>query len=225
MQSNRTPDPARRRAALVHLIASIALVGGILAVPRFLWYPGALWPLSGIDGQLLLLFSAVLAVGPLLTWLVYRSGKRTLRMDLAVVVLIQLLFLGYATAMLARLRPVFLVGMADHMELVRALDIDPADLALVPEDRRRLSWTGPVLVGALPPGGTALFGNDDHARRPVYHFDYSKIGPALAQRGRPVDDADAADARVVPLVSDAGRAGMLVDAGDGRPLRAVPVNK
>lgn len=37
-----TPDPARRKAALAHLVASIAVVGGILAVPRFLWYSGAL---------------------------------------------------------------------------------------------------------------------------------------------------------------------------------------
>ncbi len=225
MQSTRTPDPARRKAALAHLVASIAVVGGILAVPRFLWYPGALWPLSGIDRHLLLLFAAVLAVGPALTWLVYRSSKRTLRMDLAVVVLVQLLFLGYATAMLARLRPVYLVGMASHMELVRALDIDPADLALAPEERQRLPWTGPVLVGALPPGGAALFGNDDHARRPVYYFDYSKIGPALAQRGQPADGNGGADARMVPLISQAGRAGIRLDARDGRPLQAVPVDK
>lgn len=220
-----TPDPARRKAALVHLFASIALVGGILAVPRFLWYPGALWPLSGIDRHLLLLFAAVLAVGPALTWLVYRSGKRRLRMDLTVVVLVQLLFLGYATAMLARLRPVYLVGMASHMELVRALDIDPADLALAPEGRQRLPWTGPALVGALPPGGAALLGNDNYALRPVYYFDYSRIGPALAQRGQPDAGSGTTDVRVVPLISQAGRAGMRVDAHDGRPLQAVPVDK
>src|SRR5690606_12331015 len=108
----------------------------------------------------------------------------TLRMDIAVVVLIQLLFLGYACAMLARLRPVYLVGMDTHIELVRALDIDRNDLAGAPEERRALSWTGPVLVGALPPGGQALLGADEYARHPAYYIDYDHVGPLLAQRGR-----------------------------------------
>lgn len=225
MHAAPTRDPARRKAALIHLMASLVLVGGVLAVPRFLWYPGALWPLSGIDRHLLLLFAAVLAVGPALTWLVYRTGKRGLRMNMVVVVLIQLLFLGYASAMLARLRPVYLVGMDTHIELVRAVDIDRQDLASAIEERRALSWTGPVLVGVLPPGGV-LFGIDEYARRPVYYIDYTHVGPLLAQRGQPTPDATgpgAGNVRMVPLVSRAGRAAILVDARDGRPLRPVPV--
>ena len=242
MQPAKTRDPARHKAALIHLAASTAAVGAVLAVPFLLWYPGPLRPLSGIDRHLLLLFAAVLVVGPALTWLVYRTGKRTLRMDLTVVVLIQLLFLGYASMMLARLRPVYLVGMDRHIELVRAVDIDRDDLAAAVEERRTLSWTGPVLVGALPPGGT-LFGIDEYAKRPVYYIDYANVGPVLAQRaktteaimaGSPTDaDAvqgalselgrDATTARVVPLVSQAGRAGMLVDAETGQPLRPVAV--
>ena len=243
MNSAPTRDTARHKAALIHLVASIAIVGAVLAVPFLLWYPGALRPLSGIDHHLLVLFAAVLLVGPALTWLVYRTGKRGLRMDITVVVLIQLLFLGYASAMLARLRPVYLVGMDRHIELVRAVDIDRDDLASAVETRRGLSWTGPVLVGALVPAGT-IFGIDEFARRPAYYIDYANIGPMLAQRGRTVEDAkarshaasravdgalaklarDPDSIRVVPLVSQAGRAGMVVDAGDGRPLQAVPVS-
>lgn len=215
-------DSARHKAALVHLVASLAVVGAMLAVPRFLWYPGALWPLSGIDRHLLLLFTAVLLVGPALTWLVYRTGKRTLRMDLAVVVLIQLLFLGYAGTMLARLRPVYLVGMDHHIELVRAVDIDREDLASATDTWRDLSWTGPVLVGAMPPGGT-LFGIDEYARRPVYYVDYAHVGTILAQRGHQAN-GHPDSTRLVPLVSAAGRAAMLVDAKDGRPIRAAEVS-
>ncbi|MGY1458141.1 hypothetical protein ACW5F0_05755 [Luteimonas sp. A534] len=243
MESTATRDPARHKAALVHLAASIAAIGAVLAVPVFFWYPGALLPLSGIDRHLVLLFAAVLAAGPVLTWLVYRSSKRRLRMDIAVVVLIQLLFLAYAIAMLARLRPVYLVGMGNHIELVRALDIDPADLARTPEAKRALSWTGPILVGALPPGGLALSGADDYARRPAYHIDYAHVGPMLAQRGRTPEeliarshahaealgvalaavDRESTAIRVVPLVSQAGHAAMLVDAIHGRPLRPAAV--
>lgn len=243
MTATTTRDPARHRAALIHLIASIVIVGAVLAVPFGLWYPGALRPLSGIDRHLLLLFAAVLAVGPALTWLVYRTGKRTLKMDITVVVLIQLLFLGYASLMLARLRPVYLVGMERHIELVRAADIDRDDLAAAVEERRALPWSGPVLVGALPPAG-AIFGLEEYALRPVYYIDYANVGPVLAQRGRTVQELtasagmNAADiesalsmalrdpetVRVVPLVSKAGRAGMLIDAQDGTPLRAITVN-
>lgn len=243
MNSAPTRDTARHKAALIHLVASIAIVGAVLAVPFLLWYPGALRPLAGIDHHLLLLFAAVLLVGPALTWLVYRTGKRTLRMDITVVVLIQLLFLGYATSMLARLRPVFLVGMEHHMELVRAIDIDREDLATAPSEHLSLSWTGPELVASLPPPGT-IFGIDEYARRPAYYIDYAKVGPILAQRGHAAEDLEArgeteakavgdaiaaldreaSTVRFVPLVSQAGRASMMLDTRDGRPLRAISVS-
>ena len=243
MHPAQTRDTARHRAALIHLVASISLVGAILAVPLFVWYPGALRPLSGIDRHLLLLFAVVLAVGPALTWLVFRTGKRGLRMNMVVIALIQLAFLGYASAMLARLRPVYLVGMDHHFELVRAVDIDRADLASAVESRRALSWTGPVLVGSLPPAGT-FFGIDEFARRPAYYIEYAQLGPLLAQRGVHPDDAisrntarasdleqalasqgrQADSVRLVPLVSAAGRAAMLVDASNGQPLKAIAVS-
>jgi hypothetical protein len=241
-------DNARWKAAAIHLLASLALVGGALLAPMWLWYRDVPWSLAGINRPLLVLFAAVLLVGPLLTLLVYRTGKRSLRMDLCVVVAIQLAFLGYAATMLGRLRPVFLVAAGDRLELVRAVDIAREDLASAPPAMRALSWTGPRQVGLATPGGfdahTLLHerqSGDDFARRPAYYVGYAQVAPGVLLRSVSLEDLKERSAanravvskavaalgrradqlRAIPIISAAGSATMLIDAQDATPLRTL----
>lgn len=243
-------DNARWKAAAIHLLASLLIVGSALLVPMWLWYPPALWPLAGINRALLMLFAAVLLAGPLLTLLVYRIGKRTLRIDLCVLVLIQLAFLGYAVAMLGRLRPVFLVAAGDRLELVRALDVAPEDLTAAAPAMRPLSWTGARQVGLATPSrldANTLFrtrrASEDLALRPAHYVDYARTAPDLLLQAASVDalmarsDKDHAtmtkalaalgrgtdQVRAIPIISAAGSATMLIDAHNARPLRAIDV--
>jgi hypothetical protein len=68
-----------------------------------------------------------LIVGPLLTLLVYKQGKKTLKMDLTVIALIQALFLGGGLYTLFASRPVYLVATNQMFNLVFATDILPDD--------------------------------------------------------------------------------------------------
>ncbi len=80
---------------------------------------------------LLLLIDVVL--GPLLTLIVYKKGKRTLVMDLAVIAALQLAALTYG--LLDRRGRYVSARSAfggNHFELVRKADIEPLDPAREP---------------------------------------------------------------------------------------------
>ena len=231
-------------AALHATVGAIAIAAAVFALLR-LWYPPALWPLSGASG-LWLLFAAVALLPPALTALVYRSGKRSLRFDIGVILLIQVAFAAYAFLMLGRIRPVFLVATQEHLQLVRANEIDPQDLARGRPEDQRLSWTGPRLVGLGVPQGQAraqlVFSeqaNTDLTLQPAYYVRFDDVAMALRKHARVLDDltartADdratveaalhdlgksAAQVRYVPLTGQRGSAVMLLDARDGRPLQ------
>ena len=75
---------------------------------------------------------------------------------------------------------------------------------------------------------------DARQRREVFDQQHQVLAVAQQPAANVIDDfldgalaklaRDPDSIRVVPLVSQAGRAGMVVDAGDGRPLQAVPVS-
>lgn len=233
------------RAALLHLLASLLVVGGAVAGLLSLWYPPALWDKAGIGRPLLTLLVAVVLAGPLLTAVVYRIGKPGLWMDMAVVLLIQLLFLGYALHMLGRERPVFLVGTPGGFELVLARDIDREDLALARQaGLAPLSWTGPRPVGLRPRTGNdllaAVLGGDDAAhRQPTLYLDYASAGPAVGASARPLSELDGAprarleeaarkaghqreNARWLPWHSRHGAGAALLDSATGQPIVLLP---
>jgi len=246
-------SPARSRDrwkfAFAHLLISIAIVGGLLLALLWLWVEPALWPLVAPSRPLLLLLVAVVLAGPLLTWLVYRVGKLHLRMDLALIVAIQLLFLGYAATMLCRSRPVFMVASVDRLELVAANEIDREDLIEAKLSDWKLSWTGPRLVGLrlspLPASGDLFAGaENDFPSRPSFYVPYTQTAPELLEHASPMETLSsrssgdrafvsgalkrigrtAAQVRFVPITSRKGAATMLLDAVDGTPLRALALN-
>lgn len=237
----------RWKAGAIHLLLSVAVVGAIAAFVYFVWTPKGLWAIAGVDRPLLILFAAVLMVGPALTTLVYRPGKNTLRSDLVVVALLQTAFLGYGLWMLARTRPVFLVAAVDRYEVIFANDIDPTDLEQAPAQYRQLSWTGPRIVGlqrtsSQGAGPAILF---DTPQQPAYYTDFKAYAPLLLSRAKPLGGLMARSpkehARVtaalrrlgrkesstlfVPITSRRkGSAVMLIDAGSGLPLQTLTLD-
>ena len=74
---------SRWKAASIHCSIS-ALVGLIVGFLLFgLWYPPPYFHAAGADELILLLVGVDLTLGPLLTLIVFRSGKRGLKFDLA----------------------------------------------------------------------------------------------------------------------------------------------
>lgn len=142
----------RWKAAFIHLCisATIAIVACILFFG--LWYPGAYFHAAGADELVLLLVGVDLAIGPLLTLIVFRHGKRGLRFDLAAIGIAQTVALAYGCHVVLASRPIFLVAAVDRFVLVSSNEISDEDLTKAREPAfRKRSWTGPILVAAVVP--------------------------------------------------------------------------
>lgn len=143
--------PVRFKAFLVHLACSsvIALLA-LLLVFRF-WYPAPLHEALGVTEILLLVLLVDVILGPLLTMVVYKAGKKTLALDLAVIACLQLAALGYGLWTVAEGRPAWIVFSADRFDLVQVVDLDTRKLGDTPAEYRQPAWTGPRWVAAVPP--------------------------------------------------------------------------
>lgn len=232
----------RWKAAGSHLALSILVVGGIAVTAFLLWYPHALYKVSGLDRILLVMLGIDLTAGPLLTLILYRPGKWGLKFDLTAVAIAQILFLSYGLHTLWEGRPVFLVGTPDTFTVVFANEIDPEDLALAPRPEwRSLSWTGPRLVAArMPPDGKArqqiieefMAGGAGIERSPKYYQTFAKVAPEILERSsaagneEQIPDSDVrasglprAQLRTLPVVSRRGEGVMLIRAENATPVR------
>jgi hypothetical protein len=242
----------RWKAAAIHLSIS-ACIGAIVGILLFgLWYPPPYFHAAGADELILLLVGVDLVLGPLMTLVVFRSGKHGLKFDLAFIGLVQTVALVYGLSVVLQSRPVFLVGVLDRFVLVAANEVNDADLAQGGEARfRSRSWTGPQLVAAELPTDpmersnlafSALSGRDVQ-NLPKYYRDYGSTGTALLPHAKRLDalrNANPQDNQsIARWLSDAGRADtsvvwlplrarndavMLIDARTAQPLRAFAIN-
>jgi hypothetical protein len=195
-----------------------------------------------------------LIVGPLLTLIVYKQGKPSLRMDLSIIALVQATFLSMGLYTMFESRPVFLVASTKSFDLVFAPDITPERLAKAHIPRfQTLSLTKPQLVGAKLPAdadermhivNSALAGAGDLQTMPQYYVEYEEIIPDIIANSQPlkagkdasehaiaamVDAAkaygrNAEDVRYMSLGSSRGYAAMLVDAKTGQVIGPVNVD-
>lgn len=140
----------RLKAFLTHLFISTCIAVSVIAIVFFVWYPAPLHTAAGVTQIFLLLLAVDVVLGPLLTLIVYKTGKKTLIMDLTVIALLQLSALGYGVWTVAEGRPAWLVFGGDRFELVRVPDIDQRNIGMHALYSTP-AWTGPQWVGAVMP--------------------------------------------------------------------------
>lgn len=169
----------RLKAFLIHLCFSVVIALASIIVVFGLWYPNPLHVAVGVTGVFLLMLFVDVFLGPVLTFVVYRCGKKTLFFDLFVIAVMQFLALGYGLWTVAEGRPVWLVFNSDRFDLVRAVDIDSRKIGDAPSQYQHAPWGGPQWVVALPPTEVneqqkllleAIAGGSDISQRPdLYH--------------------------------------------------------
>ena len=243
----------RWKAASIHL--SISATIAVIACALFLgvWYPGAYFHAAGADELVILLVGVDLAIGPLLTLIVFKSGKRGLRFDLAAIGVVQTVALLYGCHVVLESRPIFLVADVDRFVLVAANEIADDDLNLASEPQfGSRSWTGPKLAAAVLPTDTqernklvfeAGTGHDIQFQ-PKFYRQYQTVWQSLQKQAKNLDalkskgDAAAklvdsflvksgsnADSIVwLPLQARKTDAVMLIDKASGSPLKALPID-
>jgi hypothetical protein len=97
------------KAALIHLLISVFIVGSLSLLIVYIWYPKPFFTISGVSMPLKLLIFVDVIIGPLLTFVVYKKNKKSLKFDLSVIAIMQLAALIYGANTIYQGRPSLLV--------------------------------------------------------------------------------------------------------------------
>lgn len=92
----------------IHVLLSACVISLFLVIIYFIWYPKPFFDISGVIEPIKLLVIVDVIIGPLLTLIVYKKGKKTLVMDLTVIALLQIAALGYGAYTINSGRPVMI---------------------------------------------------------------------------------------------------------------------
>jgi hypothetical protein len=142
----------RVRAAALHLGLSLLIGLAVALIVLRLWFPVPFDEVSGGRELFFLVVSVDVVLGPLLTLAVFdpRKAVKWLRLDLAVIGVLQIAALAYGIHTCFIARPVALVFEKDRFRVVAAHEVREQDLPAALPAYRRLSWTGPVTVATRP---------------------------------------------------------------------------
>jgi hypothetical protein len=140
------------RATFLHFCISLLISCVVILVMTMVWFPPPLFEVLGGYGLLLLIASIDIVLGPLLTCIVFKSGKKGMKFDLAFIATCQTIALCYGVYTVAAVRPVYTVFVRDRFELVRSIDLTEQNLAAaVDQEYRTLPWLGPKIIGVIFP--------------------------------------------------------------------------
>ncbi|MDP3837604.1 MAG: hypothetical protein Q8Q54_01645, partial [Methylococcales bacterium] len=81
---------SRFYAFLTHLLLSGLVAAVTIIIVFFIWYPRPLDEATGVTQIFLLLLAVDIVTGPVMTFVVYQRGKKGLKFDLSVIVLLQI---------------------------------------------------------------------------------------------------------------------------------------
>lgn len=182
-------------AAAWHLLLSglVATLAGWLVFG--IWFPYPYRELVGGRELFLLVVSADVVCGPLLTLVLFnrQKSRRELTLDLALVALIQLAALTYGLHTVTQARPIYLAFEVDRLRAVTWADIQKEKLRPEEGGLQVIGWGGPKLIGVreardgetLQSLELSLSGYDP-AVRPDWWVPYSEVVHKVLQRAQPL---------------------------------------
>lgn len=196
-------------ASGIHLAIGLSVVLSFLLFCYFVLYtPEILWLEGGTDVALIIL-AVDLAVGPILTFIVYRRGKPGLVFDLTLIALVQTAAFAYGAWALYSQRPLYLAFEIEHFSVIAASEIDLSRLE--DETLRPHPMAGPRPVYVVKPteneertrimfeaglGGKDIRHHPEYYRHVIDHLD------AVRSRSYTLEDLRERTPRVVPKIEE-----------------------
>jgi hypothetical protein len=236
-------SPASRwSAAAVHLALSLLLIGTVALYAFAQWYPAGLHHAAKLDRLMGIMLGVDIVAGPILTLILYRRGKKGLKIDLATIAILQTAFLAYGLGTLWQSRPLFLVGSQQAFALMFAPEL-PADAADRAEREHwpRFHGSGPWVVAvdlsspvakdeflfSYMEGGTGPLGDMD------LYVAYSPLSKSILKAAWKLGDdlrtptgMDRSTLRFHTLLSSRSRtAAVLLDIATGEPVQIAALTK
>lgn len=163
---------------LSHLSISIIIILFASLMIFFLWYPSSLATALGVTHLFLMLLIIDIIVGPLLGLFVYKEGKKTLKFDLGIVVILQICAFSYGLYMLEQGRPAWIVFDSLNFTVVKKSDIEAINIHQSKVEYQQPSWSAPTFVATqffLEPVARKFFNSNitrqtnSVIRSPIYY--------------------------------------------------------
>ncbi|MCU7937771.1 MAG: hypothetical protein KZQ64_10850 [gamma proteobacterium symbiont of Bathyaustriella thionipta] len=167
-------------AFLLHLAISASVISAFVLIVWFIWYPAPFLYIEGGFQIIMILVGVDVILGPLLTLIIYKPGKKWLVFDLSVIAAVQIAALIYGTYTIYLERPQYIVFTVDRFNLIAAGSIDTSKL----QDKTLEStiFDQPKFIFALQPENTkmknnvrnnAFAGGKDIDRLPEHYRQYT----------------------------------------------------
>jgi hypothetical protein len=206
----------RWHASGLHLLISAVIATIAMSMMLLVWYPRPLFEASGGTGLLYILVGVDVVIGPLITLVVFKAGKRGMRFDLVVIALLQLSALIYGTYIMFEARPVYLVLVKGQFEVVSAVELPEDQLAQARRaEYRKRPLTGPEVVYSEINKDEhsevvqAIFaGGPDVHHRPKYYVPYAERRKEALEQSLPLEHARRTWPESVPKID-----GYLAESG------------
>lgn len=183
---------SRFRASGLHFFISIVVGLVLLALCWFIWYPAPMLMAIGGHEIFLLVVGIDVVLGPLLTLVVFKSGKKSLKFDLAVIAMLQIGAMAYGVSTLSEARPAYVAALGDKFQVVQANELTDANLA---KGKAELPWWGPRWVGTKAPtdkreismvASIATVGGG-RGHLPQLHIAYASMSAEILQHAQTID--------------------------------------
>lgn len=188
--------PPRIRAALIHLTLSAAVALAVFLPLYFFWYPDVLFEGAGGRDLFLLIVGVDVTLGPLITLVIFKPGKKGLLFDLVVIGIMQTAALAFGVYTLFESRPVHIAFVRDRFEVVRANGFPAGEIEKArAKGYTGLPWTGPTLVGVKMPTDPdeqfslmiSGFGGVDAQYYPRYYVPFADVRGEVVKEARPLE--------------------------------------
>ena len=183
----------------IHFLVTLGFAACAAALIFFVWYPDPFETMIGGTELFLLVVGCDLALGPLISLVIYdsRKSRRSLITDYSIVGVVQICALIYGVHTLAAARPVYVAFNHDRIEIVSALDISDEELAAAKTSvYGSLPLTGPRFISIQVPAAEredALFqsvaGNHEYLR-PRFYAPYEAQLDQIRVRAKPLQELE-----------------------------------
>ena len=185
----------RLKFFLSHLLLSFLVALLVAGLVFFIWYPSPLATAVGVTHIFLMLLVIDVILGPLLGLLVYKEGKKTLKFDLSVIILIQIAALCYGVFSIEQGRPAWLVYNVDRFELVRKNELINTNIQQAQPQFQQPSWFKPQYAATEFAKDTQqrndemfaeVFSGISIAQRPERYVELTEAKTQIQQRALPL---------------------------------------
>jgi hypothetical protein len=160
---------SKLQAFLVHLGISLVIFFILLGFIVFSWYPYPLFDLEGGWQGILIVAGVDVVLGPLLTWIVFKPGKPSLKFDMSAIALLQACALAWGVWTVYDQQPVLIVFTDLEFHPINHYQLEAAGVSMEeitnyprhskpiavvrlpedPDELKKLKWSALMQFGGL----------------------------------------------------------------------------